>query len=275
MRDSFPGISVGLWGFLSFFLLFQSPPSLFSQDASAAQSAFEEGIRFENEGNLLMAEKQFKNAIEINPANPDYHFHLANVYAMRHDRMVSKGSAEAGGPELQMAAGELEQAVMLRPDDIAALYNLGIVYKGQKRFEEAREQFRKVLRLAPSSVHAMMQIGASYEEQGFFDDAKDSYLKANEMDYKNPNIQAALHDLEIRRQEAHERILAETASSRLNSRAGLGAYEFYRRTGQTYQNESGEGNQNIQQALPYLGAMLVEQFLKKRSDFGFGNQDEE
>lgn len=157
--------------------------------------SFEEALQFKNSGQFLEAEKKLKEALQFEPANPDYHFELANVYAARFDLLRKTRAREKAEEMLNLASDQLNQTVMLKPDHAAAHYNLGVLYKRGRRYEEAREEFKKVLSIDPNSVNAVMQIGAVYEEQGFFDEARDYYRKAKEINYGNTDIDAALEDL--------------------------------------------------------------------------------
>lgn len=239
------------------------------------QAFYEEGLRFKNEGNLAEAERSFAKALELAPSNHESHFELANVYAERYDRLGS--SKKASSAELLLsAARELEQTVMLQPDFLAAHYNLGIVYKRLGRFEEAREEFKRVLELDPRSINAQMQIGSVYEEQGFFEEAKDAYRRAWEMDHGNPDIKDAMDHLEGHAEAAHRQMIAETEPGRYASFRDSFNYSPFSHAQQMEVNRHGEAGagQGIQQAVPYLATMLVQQFMKLRENAGGGSEEE-
>ena len=243
---------------VSFSLIFPSGISS-AEDLNPGRPAFEEAVGLKNNGQLLEAEKKFKEALQLEPANPDYHFELANVYAARFDILRKSRAEEKTKEMLALASDQLSQTVMLRPEHIPAHYNLGVLYKRAGRFEEAREQFKKVLALDPNSVNAIMQIGAVYEEQGFFDEARDYYQKAKTMNYGNPDIEGALEDLKNHEAQAHQHTLNQKPFL-MNSQVISSAQD-------QVMNSSKIGNppqQNIQQALPYLGSMLIQEFMKRR-----------
>ena len=236
--------------------------------AAPSENFMKQAIQFKEAGDLSGAEAAVKKALEAEPANADFHFELANLYAMRHD-----AQAKAGNPEplkiLGDAARELEQAVMVRPDFLAAHYNLGVVYKREKKIEKAREEFRRVLELDPRQAAAWVQIGETYEGQGFFDEAKDSYLSARELNYGNPEIEGALRDLEHHRDEAYKQSLRNTEPlgySRFRNGFPYAAFA----PGGPYGAEGTvtQKGQGVGQALPFLGAWLVQEFMKNR-----GNKD--
>lgn len=231
------------------------------ESLNPGQALFHQALELKNNGRLLEAEKKMKDALELEPVNPDYHFELANVYAARFDALRQTRAQDKAKEMLDAACDQLSQTVMMKPDYLAAHYNLGVLYKWSRRFEEAREEFKKVLALDPNSVNAAMQIGEIYEEQGFFDEAGDWYRKAKQMNYGNPDIDAALEDLKEHESRAHQQMLSETRPGLIGSQMGTSAQ-------QQILSQSGIGNppqQGIQQAIPYLGSMLMQEFMKRRA----------
>ena len=51
-----------------------------------AQTAFYRGMLLKEEGKFEEAERFIKKALEFEPSNHEYHFELANVYALRYDQ---------------------------------------------------------------------------------------------------------------------------------------------------------------------------------------------
>jgi len=241
----------------------------FGEADLGAVASRKEAVRRMQAGDLAGADQILQKALGNDPTDPQLHFELANLYPLRHDetKKVSekkrKRKKEARGDIrlLEQAARELEQAVMLQPNFIAAHYNLGVVYKRQGRYVEARNEFREVLKIDPSQISAHMQIGAVYEEQGFFDAAEDSYRKALESRYDD-SIHGAIEDLDIARREAHERAQREAARRMTYFREGFDFTPGSRARG--YMDErfdAAEAQAGFAQAIPYLGTMLFDQFM--------------
>ncbi len=202
-------------------------PSLHAAfDAGAAREAFEQGLASKNENRLDEAERNFKKAVEEEPSNADYHFELANIFALEWDNTRYARNPLKAKESLASAARELEQAVMIRPDFIAAHFNLGVVYKKQQKYEEARNKFKKGMELVPPGQPVtpfLMQIASIYEDQGFYDDAEAVYKEALEKDYGNSGIRNALETLGERRQSAAVRERQEQASKLQDHWNELGA----------------------------------------------------
>ncbi len=251
-------------------LLFFPVPSLYAEIGSGSK-AFEHGLALKEQGALLEAEVAFLEALRFEPANGDYHFELANVYAARYDRMRKKDDPK-GAELMNRAERALEQAVMYRPDFLIAHYNLGIIYKQQGLFEDARESFRRVLKLDPNQVQAQIQIGATYEEQGFFDEARDEYLKARDMNVSDREIPSLLADL-----DEHEQWAAQRAKAQGSGASSVGAPKNYpagRDNSAGYFQDSPNNAQGTNQALPYLASMLAQQFMSRVTHRGESDDEE-
>jgi len=234
-----------------------------------AETAYQKALDLRAAGKLVEAESVLNEALHLNPENPAYHFELANIYAMYHDQMQS-GKADGSNRLLERVAYEFEQTIMLDPSFLPAKYNLGVTYKRLGRFERAREVLREVCEDArargegPTEFNALMQVGATYEEQGFFDEAEDIYLKAKNLDYYNPGIQGALEDLNRQRVEDQERQTMESYTRAMDYGRGFGYSPLSHAADQQMTRRAGENSAGgMQQALPYLGMMLVQQFMNK------------
>jgi len=239
-----------------------------SEGHLTAQGYFQKSQGLAERGNLQEAERYLKKSLDLDPANAFYHFELANLYALRHDASKKSSRKPKQSEMLAAAARELERATMLDPELLPAQYNLGVVYKRQGRYEEARDQFRQALDIDPKSAPAYMQIGMTYEEQGFFDEAKDSYAKAKDFDFTNPGIQGAMEDLKLSEEEAEEerrRALADSRFRRLQGQffqtpfSGAAQYE-------TQSQADFQAASDVRQAIPFLGAWLIQEFMKFRAN---------
>ena len=203
----------------------------------SAHRAFEQGLVSKEAGQLGEAEYYFKKAVEEEPSNADYHFELANVFALERDAALHGRDSLKANESLASAARELEQTLMIRPDFLAAHFNLGVVYKKQQKYEEARAEFKKGMELVPAGQPVtpfLMQIASIYEDQGFYDDAESVYNEAVEKDYGNTEIRNALETLGERRQAAAVRE-RQSQGSRLQDLAA-GARSQYGNSGGLLQN---------------------------------------
>ena len=93
-------------------------------------------------------------------------------------------------------AGEDERAIKyishslrLKRNDRAHV-DLGVVYMGQKRFQDAEREFRESLKLKSDNVKAHNNLGAALASQGKFDEAIQMFREAIRLapDYKSARL---------------------------------------------------------------------------------------
>jgi predicted O-linked N-acetylglucosamine transferase (SPINDLY family) len=87
------------------------------------------------QGNNTTAEDLFSRAVAGNPRDPQAHYRLANVLFARR--------------QIDDAANHYRQALHLKPDYWQVSVNLGLLYRAEGRFQEARECFEQALVVRP------------------------------------------------------------------------------------------------------------------------------
>lgn len=231
-----------------------------------AAASYQQAMRLRSEGRLIEAERLIHEALSEFPENQYYQFELSNVYAAKHDELQRKRRYSEARKMLQAVAIALEQAVMLDESYVPAQYNLAVTYKRLGEYERAREKMRTLLAYAAEndmpgvSMNAWLQIGSIYEEQGFFYEARQAYLKAKDFNYHDPNIESALRDLDMR--EKNRKLQAQRTAGLDHYSQRIEMRSFAQLTGQeplSAQPVSGAA------AVPFLGMMLIQQFLDHRA----------
>lgn len=218
------------------------PLAGFAADDSATVY-FSHALKAKEEGRILMSERLFRKAIELQPENADYHFELGNLYLERNN--------------LSGARIELEETAMIQPAHVPAHYNLGLVYRELEMMGEARHEFRRVLDLDPQNVKAQLQIGYTYQAENFTDEARDSFHRAHEMDLSDPEAERALEDLDQYEQEAQARSQRSMEQSFSRNQQFLGFPNS-----STMNPQQGSGGQ---QALLQAGTLLIQQMMAQKS----------
>jgi tetratricopeptide (TPR) repeat protein len=209
-----------------FFILLFLPFSALNAESiltHPGEDRFQRGVAALQEGDLDEAEEHFGEALLLEPMNPDYRFELGNLYAMRYQESYGMGDDLDAQNRLEAAARELEQAVMIKPDFLAAKFNLGVVYKNLGEYEKARQKFKEVLNQDPAQGPAMVQIGMTYEEQGFYDEAETIYKDLLERFPNHPALQDALNGLAQRRYQARMREASQAQTRQMALNTGLAA----------------------------------------------------
>ena len=233
---------------VSFLLILPSQP-LYAQD-SQPRVSFLQALKEREEGHFSQAEQLFRQALQLEPENPDYHFELGNLYIQ--------------AKELRLARTEFEQTLMIAPSHLAAHYNLGLVHRELGFPGDAREEFRRVLQLDPSNIKAMLQIGYLYQDEGFYEEAREAFEEAYQMDITNPEPRQALEELGDAKQQAEENSQSQMQNSLLAGRQFLNQQNSSSDLSQLAGTSMGQPN--TQQALVQAGTLLIQQLLSKKKD---------
>jgi tetratricopeptide (TPR) repeat protein len=221
-----------------------------------AGDALNEALQLKDEGRYDEAEIKLKEILEFEPSNAPAHFELANINAMQQDYYRQNRNEEMADLKLKQAAQSLKQVVMIDPAYIPGHFNLGVVYKKQGKYSEARDEFRKVRELAPDDINALMQIGMTYEDQGFHDEARVVYQEAQDLQPHNPDVRNALVLLQ------QNQLKSQEESMRMPLSHGLTPFQSSLNLAAT----QGQQPAALMQAIPYLGQMLMQQFMKGKKE---------
>jgi tetratricopeptide (TPR) repeat protein len=129
--------------------------SVFS--AKTATAWFEEGVRFEDEGQLRDAVAAYREAISLEPNDPFLHFNLGN--ALRELE------------EADSAIEHLRQAVAYEPSYAEAWNNLGSALTDVEQYREALDAYARALRLVPTYADAHYNLARAFAVMGLKRDA--------------------------------------------------------------------------------------------------------
>ena len=226
-------------------------------------------LKFDNQENLEESQRILQSALAFDPGNPDYHFELSRVYGALYDESAAASKKNIDPNWLNLSQNELEQVLMIRPQDIPAHYNLGVIYKRRGKMERARDEFHRVLKLtsaekstSPTAISAWLQIGATYEEQGFLEDAEDAYMKARQLGGSQPEVQEALESLQMRQRHEREnpRMPGQVDSWTRQYVSGAEYAQFGSQAIRAQSQSAGMGA-----LLPAMGQMLFQQFMSRRA----------
>ncbi len=102
--------------------------------------------------NLMKAEEQFREAIEIKADYAPAHFELALVYGRQG--------------KIKEAISKLEALQADLPNDIGVAFQLGLLYAQNKELDKAVTELLRAVELAPNFANARWYLAAIYEEQG-------------------------------------------------------------------------------------------------------------
>jgi Flp pilus assembly protein TadD len=138
------------------------------------------GVTLDRLGRFDEADDAFTEAIILRPGEAYLRNNMAFSYMLQR--------------RWKDAEAELRNALVLDPNFDRARVNLALVLARQQRFEDALTAFS----LALSQADAYYNMGLIYREQGLFDEAKEAFNKSLETD---PSMEAAREQLQTIEQQ--------------------------------------------------------------------------
>jgi len=143
--------------------------------ADPAQTPAQEKITPETRGDIYMARKMYREAVEAYKEGPKADAVLLNKTGIAYHQML----------ELNTAKKYYEQALKAKPDYAEAINNLGTVYYAAKSYRRAINQYKKALRYSPESASIYSNLGTALFARKNYKDASVAYEKALSLD---PNV---------------------------------------------------------------------------------------
>jgi TolB-like protein/tetratricopeptide (TPR) repeat protein len=126
----------------------------------------------------VAAEREFKRAIDLDPAYPTAHHWYGNFLSAlgRHQEAIT----------------EVQQARQLDPLSLVINVWLGVVLHNASKYEEAIQQYRRALELDPNFSMAHAYLALAYEQTRSFSEAIAAYEKALVLSDGHVTIKAML-----------------------------------------------------------------------------------
>lgn len=186
--------------------------------ANYLHSKLNEAVAFHKAGDLIAAEKTYKEILKSQPNNFDA-LHLLGVVALQSGAYM-------------LALDYLNKAIPLNPTFVEALFNRGVVYKNLQQFDLALSEYTKVLELNQSHKNAHFDTGYLLQQLGEYDDAIKSYGSAIEVDpafheakIYRANLNRQLKRFEIAAEECDQVIEVDPLNSLAHSIMALIFYD--------------------------------------------------
>lgn len=134
---------------------------------TAAQTALENG-------NLVLAEQEYRNAAALDPESARAQFGLGNVYV----RLNHLSEAEAA----------FKAALALEPNMTSAHVNLGVTYYQMGQLSKAADELNAALRLEPDDAQTLYLLGAVRLQENNLSAAEELLLKARDLKPDLPEV---------------------------------------------------------------------------------------
>lgn len=129
----------------------------------------------ETRGDILMARKMYREAIEVFAEGSPKDAVLRNKTGIAYHQLM----------QLDSARKCYEQAVKLKPDYHEAINNLGTIWYAKKSYRRAISQYKKAIKLAPDSASIHSNLGTAYFARKEFEPAMEEFRVAMQLD---PNV---------------------------------------------------------------------------------------
>jgi tetratricopeptide (TPR) repeat protein len=152
-----------------------TPSSMLDGTRAAQVEAPKPVLSAETRGDIFMARKMYREAIEAFSEGSPKDAVLRNKIGIAHHQMM----------QLDLARKYYEQAVKLKPHYSEAINNLGTVYYAGKSYRRAISQYKKALKLAPDSASIHSNLGTAYFARNQVALATEEFRTALKLD---PNV---------------------------------------------------------------------------------------
>src|SRR5579875_220196 len=106
----------------------------------------------ETRGDIFMARKMYREAIETYQEGPKNSAVLANKIGIAYHQML----------DLDAAKRQYERAIKLDPKYAEAINNLGTIYYARKSYRRAIGEYRKAIRIMPNTASFLSNLGTAY-----------------------------------------------------------------------------------------------------------------
>ena len=136
--------------------------------AGTPSAAARPEITPEARGDIAMARKMFREAVDYYKEGADKNAVLANKVGIAYHQQL----------DLNDAKKWYEKSIKLNPKYAEAINNLGTVYYAQKSYRRAIVQYRRALTLSPNSASFFSNLGTAYFARKQYDEAFKAYDQA-------------------------------------------------------------------------------------------------
>ena len=135
-------------------------------------SALRPNLSLEQRGDIFMARKMYREAVETYRQGPPDSAILANKIGIAYHQLTF----------LPQARKQYERAQKIDAGDPEAINNLGTVFYAQKNYRKAISQYKKALKLNPASASIHSNLGTAYFARKKYQEAFTEYQIALSLD---------------------------------------------------------------------------------------------
>jgi tetratricopeptide (TPR) repeat protein len=146
--------------------------SFLDKPAKASTALEKVELSPEDRGDILMARKMYREAVDVYREGPADSALLHNKTGIAFHQMI----------ELNLAKKEYEKAVKLDPKYAEAINNLGAIYYGQKSYRRAIRFYQRALVITPKAASIYSNLGSAHFARKEYAKAAECYQTALSID---------------------------------------------------------------------------------------------
>lgn len=154
-----------------------------AEDSTNYELQFDLGGVYYDMGSLMMAEKCYRKAVELNPSSTKG---LVNLGVVLNEMGKSEEAIEA-----------YQKALKIDPNDVKAICNLGLAYYGVGHYSDALDQYKTALKIDPNSLEAHYNLGVAFADAQIYREALDEWNKVVELGPDSDAAKAAKANIEV------------------------------------------------------------------------------
>ncbi len=184
-----------------------------SKKASATHltSILERGLHYHQQGDLELAEKNYREILDVMPENANALHLLGVLLNQMQDNLAAidlisraiqivpdqpifhnnLGNAYRDSDRCEQAIACYQKALQIKPDLVETYINMGIAYHQLADLDRAASAYQKAIALKPNSAEAYYNLGNTLKEQRLFDEAVSCYRQATSL---NPMLVEAFYN---------------------------------------------------------------------------------
>jgi tetratricopeptide (TPR) repeat protein len=140
----------------------------------------------ETRGDIFMAERKFREAIEAYREGPAQNAVVQNKLGIAYEQTASGGAMISAG-QLDNARKAYERAIKLKPDYLEAMNNLGTIYYARKNYRRAINWYNRALKIAPGEVRSAVvyeNLGRAWFDRKDYARGSECFLSSLRLDPK-------------------------------------------------------------------------------------------
>jgi tetratricopeptide (TPR) repeat protein len=150
----------------------QTAPPADSAQAPATQQTPAEPLTPERRGDIYMARKMYREALETYRQAPQNSAVVWNKMGIAYQQLT----------QLDTARKHYERSLKLNPKYAEAINNLGTVHYAKKNYRRAVSQYQRALKITPNSASILSNLGMAYFARKRYEQAAETFRQALAID---------------------------------------------------------------------------------------------